>query len=269
MNTDTLTIDGYTVTIEQDGCPENPFEAWDCATPLLTYYGGRHGDFKSYNGPKSISEIIGLIPWSFAEHEQAYPGTLFDGTRTISPAPSPFERGRRVQTIKNFLGVSMKEFAEAKRYEYFVPGSVRDCIAYALTEQLGKVPTNWSDAKQWFETAESLLKEAGIPCLYQESRGHCQGECTLCLVLLTDEWFKKTGARRDNAKEICQSTINLYSAWAWGDVYGVSEITDPDGNELDDGSCWGFYGSDHEESGLLDHARSIIEHHKRESVCAE
>ena len=40
---DTETIDGYTVTIEQDEYPENPFEAWDCEPPLLTYYGDRHG----------------------------------------------------------------------------------------------------------------------------------------------------------------------------------------------------------------------------------
>ena len=68
-----ITIDGYTVTIEQDECPMNPFEEWDCEPPLLTYYGGRHGYFKSYNGPESLGEIIDLIPWSFAEHEQAYP----------------------------------------------------------------------------------------------------------------------------------------------------------------------------------------------------
>lgn len=259
-----ITIDGYTVTIETDDSPENPFEAWDCEPPLLTYYGGRHGDFKSYNGPKSLFEIIDLIPWSSAEHEQAYPGTLFDGRRTISPDPSPFERGRRVQTIKKYLDVTLREMADVSR-DY---SSFRLAFAEVLTQQLGATPQGWLGAQQWFETAESLLKEAGIPCLFQEPRGYNQGDVTLCLVILTDEWLKKTGADRDNAKEICQATIDLYSAWAWGDVYGVSEITDPDGNELEDGSCWGFYGSDHEESGLLDHARSIIEHHKKESVCA-
>lgn len=257
---DHITIDGYTVTIETHDYPDNPFEEWDCEPPLLTYYGGRHGYFKSYNGPESLSEIIDLIPWSFAEHEQAYPGTLFDGTRTISPDPSPFERGRRVQTIKDYLNVSPKEVAGiARDYSAF-----RHAFAEALEEQVGSKPEGWRDANQWFEAAESLLTEAGIPCLYQESRGHCQGDVTLCLVILTDEWFKMTGANRDKSKEICQQTIDLYSAWAWGDVYGVSEITDPDGNEIEDAlaACWGFYGSDHETSGLLEHARSIIEHHK-------
>ena len=264
----TETIDGYTVTIEQDDYAENPFEAFDCEPPLLTYYGDRHGDFKSYNGPESLREIIDLIPWSFAEHEQAYPGTLFDGRRTISPEPSPFERGRRVQTIKDYLDCSLKEFAGAWSHEYISPAIFRDRFALTLQDQLGSKPEGWTNANKWFETAESLLREAGIPCLFQESQGYGQGDCTLCLVILTDEWFKVTGASRNNAKEICQRNIDLYSAWAWGDVYGVSEITDPDGNELDGGSCWGFYGSDHEESGLLAHARSIIECHKKEVACA-
>lgn len=260
---DTETIDGYTVTIEQDDYADNPFEAFDCEPPLLTYYGGRHGDFKSYNGPESLSEIIDLIPWSFAEHEQAYPGTLFDGTRTVSPDPSPFERGRRVQTIKQYLNCSLKEMVGiVQDYSAF-----RQAFAEALEEQVGRNPEGWRDAEQWFETAESLLTEAGIPCLYQESKGYSQGDVTLCLVILTDEWFKMTGANRDNAKEICQQTIDLYSAWAWGDVYGVSEITDPDENEIEGASCWGFYGSDHEESGLLARARSIIECHKKEVAC--
>lgn len=262
---DTETIDGYTVTIQQDDYAENPFEARGCEPPLLTYYGGRHGDFKSYNGPESLREIIDLIPWSFAEHEQAYPGTLFDGTRIISPDPSPFERGRRVQTIKQYLNCSLKELAEVSgEYCY---RSFRDLFSQVAADQYGSKPEGWRDAKQWFETAESLLTEAGIPCLYQKSRGHGQGDVTMCLVILTDEWFEMTGANRDNAKEICQQTIDLYSAWAWGDVYGVSEITDPDENEIEAASCWGFYGSDHEESGLLAHARSIIECHKKEVAC--
>ena len=57
------------------------------------------------------------------------------------------------------------------------------------------------------------------------------------------------------------ATIELYSAWAWGDVYGVSEIVDEQGNELEDGSCWGFYGTDHEKTGLLEHAKSVIDCH--------
>jgi len=260
---DTETIDHYTVTIEQDDGPGNPFEMFDCEPPLLTYYGGRHGTFKSYNGPESLPQIIDLIPWSFAEHEQAYPGTLFDGTRTVSPDPSPFERGRRVQTIRKYLNCSLRDVAETEKAHT----SFRYAFMTELNDQIGRIPQGWRDAEQWFETAESLLTEAGIPNLYTESRGYSQGDVTLCLVILTNEWFKMTGANRDNAKEICQRTVDLYSAWAWGDVYGVSEITDPDGNEIEDAACWGFYGSDHETSGLLAHARSIIECHKKETLC--
>jgi hypothetical protein len=43
-------------------------------------------------------------------------------------------------------------------------------------------------------------------------------------------------------------------------VYGVSSIEGPNGEKIEDASCWGFYGGDHEKSGLLEHARSAIDY---------
>jgi hypothetical protein len=42
-------------------------------------------------------------------------------------------------------------------------------------------------------------------------------------------------------------------------VYGVAEILRPDGTEAPDGSCWGFYGTDHEQSGLMEHCRNAVD----------
>lgn len=52
-----------------------------------------------------------------------------------------------------------------------------------------------------------------------------------------------------------KAEIEEYSNYLNGEVYGYV-LTDSDGEEID--SCWGYYGSDLEENGLLDAARGMI-----------
>ena len=49
--------------------------------------------------------------------------------------------------------------------------------------------------------------------------------------------------------------IEMYEQWSNGDVYGYV-IEDSDGEEVEDGSCWGYYGTDDCES----EAKSVIDH---------
>ena len=248
MNTETIEIDGYKVTIAQDEGPENPFEAWDCEPPLLTYYGGRHGYVKAYcDAPETLCEILHMLP------------------------AETWERGKRVEFFNEFMSdkFTLREFAEEKHRQ----GSLFNAVADLLGGEYGERPNYWGAAITWFEFAEAILKFAGVPCLYAQSNGYSQGDTTLCLVVLTPEWFQKSGASHENAADIMQSAVDLYSTWAWGDVYGISSITAPgpideygeetEGEEIEDGSVWGFYGSDHEKSGLLESARESIAYHKR------
>jgi hypothetical protein len=67
-----------------------------------------------------------------------------------------------------------------------------------------------------------------------------------------------------------QGQANLYGYWAWGDVYGYviekrcvcagdpDDDVEDDWEEIEDGSCWGYFGSDHSESGLEDSALSCL-----------
>lgn len=56
------------------------------------------------------------------------------------------------------------------------------------------------------------------------------------------------------AQEILKSEVEMYDHYLTGSVYGYSI------KETED-SCWGFYGDDHEKSGLLDMARDSIDSH--------
>jgi hypothetical protein len=241
MITDTIEYKGYKIKIAQDEGPENPFEAWDYEPPLLTFYGGRHGRAKAYNdAPESLRDILYMLP---------------DKT---------WERGERVKFFNEFMAdkFGRKEVAGEIRRQ----GSTFEAFSDLLSAEYGETPSGWKSACEWFELAESLLKYAGIPCLFEHSHGHCQGDTTLCLAIALPEWLQTTGVTKEQAPAQLESAIELYSAWAWGDVYGVSEIIAPgpedeDGEGIEGASCWGFYGSDHEKSGLMDHARDSIEYH--------
>lgn len=57
------------------------------------------------------------------------------------------------------------------------------------------------------------------------------------------------------AKDYLQGEIQTYDDYLTGNVYGFIIEGEP---EIEFNSVWGFYGYDHEKSGLLESAREII-----------
>jgi len=237
MDKEIIEYKGYKIRVERDDCPINPFEEWDCEPPFLTYYGGSmHGYAKSYSGaPETIGEVMNLLP------------------------DCAFARGARVKLIKS-LDVTMREFAEERNGCY----AIRTIAADILNERLGERPSGWRSAKEWFDAVSELLTVNGIQCYSGQSNGYCQGDTSLVLVIATPEWIKESGISEEHIASALEGTFKLYGYWAWGDVYGIAKIIDPEGNEMDDGSVWGFFGSNHEDSGLLEAARGTIEYHMKQ-----
>lgn len=52
-----------------------------------------------------------------------------------------------------------------------------------------------------------------------------------------------------------RAEVKLYDQYLTGDVWGISAILDPDGDEVDDGSVWGFFGTE----DCVAEAKSTIE----------
>ena len=103
-----------------------------------------------------------------------------------------------------------------------------------------------------------LCEIANIDHLCQGVTGYSQGDYATVFVVPTNTWRKEVGYEDKVTKEMMQDAINLWSYWAWGDIYGyVAEDLNDDCTEFD--SCWGFYGHDHNESGLLESAKSEID----------
>lgn len=62
-----------------------------------------------------------------------------------------------------------------------------------------------------------------------------------------------------------KSSLKQWAAWAEGDVFGY-RVLDPQGREVEDGSCWGYYGFSIEHDYVLSEARSAAEYDAKERV---
>lgn len=103
------------------------------------------------------------------------------------------------------------------------------------------------------ETRQILRDENGNPI--REEYRHPDGSVTYgvkSLPLTEKTW-------RDRAIEIMESDVEVYDMYLTGDVYGytlyeaesVDDDEEPEWNEND--SCWGFYGDNIFENGILEH----------------
>ena len=106
------------------------------------------------------------------------------------------------------------------------------------------------------ELLRQVYEWKGIPAISVARNGYVQGQWCQVLAVATPEWVELVGAPADSIERQLQSAADLYAAWAWGDCYGWI-VEDHDGKEI--ASCWGYYGSDHETSGLADAAREAID----------
>ena len=111
-----------------------------------------------------------------------------------------------------------------------------------------------------FDQLEAVADIIGLPCLNTSSCGYSQGDYVEILAVWPKEWGARNRpkATPDQIREELQSAVDLFGAWAWGDVYGYVVTDTLTGDEV--GSCWGYYGTDHEKSGLLESARDEAKH---------
>jgi hypothetical protein len=111
-----------------------------------------------------------------------------------------------------------------------------------------------------------------IPHTQYTSTGYSQGDWADVLIVLTDEFFERTGCDKKNSDSILEGTANLFNAYMWGDVFGYtiyegremvklsrkdfeSGTCDNVENEIDwevTDSCGGFYGTNFLTNGILD-----------------
>lgn len=88
-------------------------------------------------------------------------------------------------------------------------------------------------------------------------------------ILIPEERFKKEFGRKTQknialAKNILLSEFTVYDEYIRGEVFGyIAESSE----EEFIGSCWGFYGHNHEKSGLLEEAKNEIDSYIEQKYC--
>lgn len=65
-------------------------------------------------------------------------------------------------------------------------------------------------------------------------------------------WKRITKEREAQIHKYLVDEVETLDQYLTGDVYGFTVTDNETGEEID--SCWGFFGSDHEATGLLEHA---------------
>ena len=117
-----------------------------------------------------------------------------------------------------------------------------------------------------------------LPIAYFDEMRECSDERANGCVYISADRFKKeygelTPENIEKAESVLRSEIELHNYWGNGDVWGwiVFDMTDvEDCGDLDVGGhiygVWGYYGSDHKESGLLDSAIEHIDYLVRQDV---
>jgi hypothetical protein len=71
-------------------------------------------------------------------------------------------------------------------------------------------------------------------------------------------FVKKTEAKtRKQAEKMALNLVNIWNMYLNGEVYGY--MISKEGGDAEFGECWGFYGHDCKESGLLENAEGKID----------
>lgn len=245
---------GYRIRAEKDDHAENPLENWDGNWPCLVRYDGSITEYDKIAGP-SIRD-----PLSFFSDEQLVHDQI---------------------AIAKALNTSIPQLAidwmDALDDDAPPPRYIHD--ADALSDAFYREMHNNVEDGELCDVLAALFDLAGIPALSYYSRGYCQGDCAELLIVATPAACKEFGTASTRAggpgpyahvdaywEKNLAGTGDLYGAWVWDDVYGYIvefAVYDEDGEiedweEVEHGSCWGFYGDDFDESGLAEAALDAV-----------
>jgi hypothetical protein len=247
---------GHRIRAVRDDHPENPFDNWDGTWPMLvrSERGAKPTLYDKTNGPR-VDDPLNRISDAQLVHDQITIAKLLDTTiEAVTQYSDDFDGSEgqvKYSRDADFLRTEFQNILDDGR----------------------------EDAK--LELYAQLFEIAGVKAHCGMSTGHSQGDWAEVLVVATPEAIKEFGCAEVTDDDL-KAQVKLYGAWAWGDVYGYViekpieqpaacancgstdndgsdvcadcegdiEDVEPEYEEIEGGSCWGYYGSDFDESGL-------------------
>ncbi len=233
MTNETIEYKGYTISIHRDDIdPGNPFDEWDTLPSTLVLTPGCGGTL----------------------HARTY------GNADMDYLPELTNKQIRDNTTDILLETDTKSLLNliTKHARMYLNNYANG------TEAVNEALQTFYDEQSYSDKLEfvgSVYGWSGVVTLNTSVTGYTQGAYAELLIVADEMFLNYTGATITEPEEL-QYVADLYAAWAYGDVYGYT-ITDSKGNDTEL-ACWGFYGANHNESGLLENALPDIDCHVKE-----
>lgn len=235
---------GLVILAIQDSDAQNPFESWDTEPPTAVRYDRNWTQYVSGHDGDPLEPLADMPDGLLTRHSAKL-------AKALQLDPAAFH-------------------AEALEAQSGYGGRLIDHKRDALAEALADMRSG--NAGDYLEAVAAVWNVRGVTAETWISRGYSQGDYADGISVATPAWAARVGAPADSHAEQCRYAGKLYGFWAWGDCYGWSIVEpdrDPETGDVEPGtlweaesldSCWGYYGGDHDESGLAETAASMAEH---------
>jgi hypothetical protein len=242
----------YKVVERPDDSADNPWAAWDNQPPIVAY-GGRNYNYRS--GGAEDPPTNRLTRQQIIDNHEALEQIIRDENLHDYWTESEAAEFNLLEYVIGGKSVEFGGRAYTSTVEKLIADSLDDYLTGSMDgDMLDRMAEVWS----WM----------GVPTLRKTLTGHSQGDWMEVLLAATPDWVKQTGIKPDDIDKALESAADVFGAYMFGDVYGCEIVrieVDEDGEVVGEDfvdSCWGFYGSDHEKSGLADWARETLEHER-------
>lgn len=258
--------DGATFEMINEDGPENPREIWDCATEIIAYhrdYGIGDKGSKDYNRDLFASLRGRYILWAMLQGWTPEEDDEGDGEceTCAKVANGENERDWFIRTendrvyCSSCLDLDTPPVTDStKALHYLIDYSDR---------RFGVV---YSEKKSCISKETAFIWPIDFTERSEESLSICEIDDHDCcgFIFLPKKWVDENypnGLTLEKAQEIVEAELKTYNQWACNDVWGYvltpPPIAEPHCGTCEckveeEESCWGFYGSDIEENGILE-----------------
>ena len=231
----------YRIDIYPDMNAIDPLEDSDGYYPMIVKGGRDFNDHDYQDLERTLVQALEAETMNKPEALRTFAATLDYGSDSVARAEEDNDR---------------EDFDTDQEREYAIADDIMDEVRELVSSD------TISEALETLEAIANFLK---WPCLNTCSTGFSQSDYVDVLVCWTPDFAKTTGAKRENVTdEDLRATVKDWGHWAWGSVYGYT-VTDTE-TEEQVGSCWGYYGYEHEKSGLMEGALDEIKGHQRQVI---
>jgi intein/homing endonuclease len=170
-----------------------------------------------------------------------------------------YSKGNIIDYLRNYLTYNQVKRNQTKILEMIEYGAEEFRADYPLDEydrtEMIKDDLLYDWLNDSLRNMETFCIKFNIKHYKSTSRGYGQSDWADVFMCWTPEFEKMTGRDYTSMDEKdFEDGFNLFTNWAWGDVYQyyIEETGD---------SCGGFYGDDFENNGLLEYAKNSIDCH--------